>query len=318
MEHKRMARTSNNDEPIRSDGDLAVMICLVAHSSSAEAIVCGTETGALFRNVQAKAEGTRIIAATPNRDTYESLVQEGCEAVHLSLRVADKYRQARHAVSEALHAGKVAAGNLVVCAIGHDLCRGRGDLVLVTDVEEQTAQIALHEMIRLTNGIRPVVMEAALQVACRIGQVARRGKRVGALITIGDSEKVIEESRQMVLNPFLGHDDEDRMLTNPRIHDVIVELAKLDGAFILRGDGFIRTAAAYLATPDIAVDVPAGLGARHIAAAAVTARSSATAVVVSATDGFVRAFSGGKLALQMDPDVPFGPTSQPLATPPQS
>jgi hypothetical protein len=44
-------------------------------------------------------------------------------------------------------------------------------------------------MVKLTNGIRPSVMEAALRIACKIGEVARRGKRIGALLTIGDSAK---------------------------------------------------------------------------------------------------------------------------------
>lgn len=313
-----MGRKSGKGETVRSDVDLAHVIVQVARAVGADRVICGTETGALYRHVQEGAADLSVVAATPNGDTHDQLAREGFDTLRLSLRLANKYRQAQHSVSTALQAGKVAVGELVVCAVGHDLCRGGGDLVLVTNVEADAASVALSEMIKLTNGIRPSVMEAAVHVACKIGQVARRGKRVGALLTIGDSGKVIEGSRQLVLNPFLGHDDEDRMLTNPRIHDMIVELAKLDGAFILRGDGYIRTAAAYLATPDIAVDVPAGLGARHVAAAAVTARSSATAVVVSATDGFVRAFSGGKLVLQMDPDVPFGPTSQPSATLPQS
>jgi diadenylate cyclase len=48
------------------------------------------------------------------------------------------------------------------------------------------------------------------------------------------------------------------------------------------------------------------LGARHAAAAAATMRSKATAVVVSATDGNVRAFSGGRMVLQIDPDAAYG------------
>jgi DNA integrity scanning protein DisA with diadenylate cyclase activity len=36
-------------------------------------------------------------------------------------------------------------------------------------------------------------------------------------------------------------------------------------------------------------------------------RTDATAVVVSATDGNVRAFSHGTMVLQIDPDVPYGP-----------
>ena len=42
---------------------------------------------------------------------------------------------------------------------------------------------------------------------------------------------------------------------------------------------------------------------RHLAAAAVTKRTAATAIVVSATDGNVRAFSGGAMVLQLDPNV---------------
>ena len=313
-----MGRKSGKGEAVRSDVDLARVIVQVARAVGADRVICGTENGVLYRHVREGAADLSVVAATPNGDTHDQLAREGFDTLRLSLRLANKYRQAQHSVSTALQAGKVAVGDLVVCAVGHDLCRGGGDLVLVTDVEADVASVALSEMIKLTNGIRPSVMEAAVHVACKIGLVARRGKRVGALLMIGDSDKVIKDSRQLVLNPFLGHDEEDRMLTNPKIHDMLIELAKLDGAFILRGDGFIRTAAAYLATPDVAVDVPAGLGARHVAAATVTARSSATAVVVSATDGFVRAFSGGKLVLQMDPDVPFGPTSQPSATLPQS
>lgn len=65
------------------------------------------------------------------------------------------------------------------------------------------------------------------------------------------------------------------------------------------------TAGTFLASFDAKVEIPPGFGTRHLAAAAVTKRTSATAVVVSATDGNVRAFSGGKMVLQLDPDVPY-------------
>ena len=42
-------------------------------------------------------------------------------------------------------------------------------------------------------------------------------------------------------------------------------------------------------------------------AAAVTKRTAATAIVVSATDGNIRIFSGGKLVLQIDPNVAHRP-----------
>jgi DNA integrity scanning protein DisA with diadenylate cyclase activity len=94
---------------------------------------------------------------------------------------------------------------------------------------------------------------------------------------------------------------------NPDIHEVIVELAKLDGAFVVRGDVFIQTAAAFLSASKLDMELVVGLGARHLAAAASTVHTDATAIVVSATDGNVRVFSGGRMVLQMDPDIEHGP-----------
>lgn len=297
-------------QPFRSDEELAGIIVQVARSVSVDAVICGTETGSLVRHVQRIAGDLRLIAATPTAGTHDALAEDGFEVFRLSARVANKYRQARHAVSMALNTGKVSPGDFVVCAVGHNLCHGAGDFLLVTDVEKSTADIALSELVKLTDGIRPTVLEAALEVAGRMGRAARRGKRVGALIVLGDSEKVLEGSRQLILNPFQGHLEADRMLTNPSIHEMLVELAKLDGAFVVRGDGFIRTGGAFLAASGVHVEITAGLGARHLAAAAVTARTAATAVVVSATDGNVRAFANGEIALQMDPEVPLGPITK--------
>ena len=124
---------------------------------------------------------------------------------------------------------------------------------------------------------------------------------------LGDSDKVLRGSRQLIPNPLQGHDDAECRLTNTENHDAFVELSKLDGAFVSRGDGFVRTAGVFLSSPRARVKVPAGLGTRHIAAAAVTARTTATAVVVSATDGNVRVFSEGRMVLQIDPEMEYGP-----------
>jgi DNA integrity scanning protein DisA with diadenylate cyclase activity len=46
----------------------------------------------------------------------------------------------------------------------------------------------------------------------------------------------------------------------------------------------------FLVTNDVDLQLLAGLGTWHMAAAAITAYTAATVVVVSATDGYVRAF----------------------------
>lgn len=289
----------------RSDLDLARMISAVARAVHADAVICGTESGALCRYLHELGDDLRPVAATPSADTHDALAREGFDVVRLSARVAHRYTQARFAIAVALNAGKVSAGQLVVCAIGHDLCHGGGDLLLVTDVESSAGDLRLSELVKLTDGIRPDTLQTTLSVACKIGRVTRSGKSLGALLVLGDSSKVLERSRQLILNPFEGHEAASRTVMNPDIHEMLVELAKLDGAFVLRGDGFIRTAGTFLAAPTTAVSVPRGLGARHLTAAAVTAHTKATAVVVSATDGDVRVFSRGELVLQMDPDLPL-------------
>jgi diadenylate cyclase len=175
-------------------------------------------------------------------------------------------------------------------------------------VDPGIERLVITDLLKLTDGIRPQVLEVALTVACRIGRVVRRGgERIGAIFILGDSVNVMKGSRQLVPNPFYGHEDHLRRITNPDIHDALVEFSKLDGAFVIRGDGFIQSAGVFLVTADVEMQLPAGLGARHTVAAAVTALTSATAIVVSATDGNVRAFSKGRLVLQMDPNVPYGP-----------
>jgi DNA integrity scanning protein DisA with diadenylate cyclase activity len=139
--------------------------------------------------------------------------------------------------------------------------------------------------------------------------VRRGGTRVGAIFILGDSINVLKGSKQLVPNPFHGHQDSLRRITNPDIHDALIELSKLDGAFVVRGDGYIQSAAVFLATSGSETEQLSGLGARHIAAASITARTAATAIVVSATDGNVRAFAGGQLVLQLDPLVPYSPTT---------
>jgi DNA integrity scanning protein DisA with diadenylate cyclase activity len=283
------------------------MIVNVAYTAQADAIICTTETGVFAQLIHSLSKQVRIIAATTNRETYDILSQEGLETILLPLRTIDKYSQVRHVISVALRSAKVSTGDLVVCAIGRDVHQKEGTLVVLTDVESSIEHLEVSDLLKLTDGIRPSLLEAAVAVACKIGRAARRGTRLGAIFILGDSLKVLEGSKQLIPNPFQGHDDTSRRLTNPEIHNAVLELSKLDGAFVVRGDGFIQTAGTFLASIDVEIELPSGLGARHFAAAAVTKRTASTAVVVSATDGNVRAFSDGRMVLQIDPDVPYGP-----------
>ncbi len=75
----------------------------------------------------------------------------------------------------------------------------------------------------------------------------------------------------------------------------------MDGAFILREDGVILSGCRYITSDVKGLTLPKGLGARHVAAAAITRHTDAIAIAVSESTGTVRAFKDGKIVLRRDP-----------------
>ncbi len=103
----------------------------------------------------------------------------------------------------------------------------------------------------------------------------------------------------MTINPFQGLSESERNVLDPKIRDAIKNFSVLDGAFVIREDGVVLAAGRYLSAHDDNVKIPLGLGARHAAAAAITATTGCIALVVSQTSGAVRLFQGGNIVLEL-------------------
>ena len=143
------------------------------------------------------------------------------------------------------------------------------------------------------------IVEALIHVAMEIGAQGYEGHPTGTILVVGDSTAVMEKSRQLTLNPFAGMSEADRNCMDPAIRDAIKTFAMLDGAFIIREEGVVLSAGRYLQAVAKDVEVPMGLGARHTAAAAVTADTKAVAITVSQTTGTVRFFKEGEIVLEL-------------------
>mgnify|MGYP000929285134 FL=1 len=76
--------------------------------------------------------------------------------------------------------------------------------------------------------------------------------------------------------------------------ETIKELALIDGAFILRGDGVVESAGCLIQAKADEIDLPGGLGTRHAAAAAITHVTDSLALVVSSS-GQVTYFRKGRM-----------------------
>jgi mannitol/fructose-specific phosphotransferase system IIA component (Ntr-type) len=138
------------------------------------------------------------------------------------------------------------------------------------------------------------VFSRAIHLAHELAMEGREGKPVGSLLVIGDYERVAGYCQQMVINPFHCYPEEDRNILDPSLEETIKEYSRIDGAFIVRGDGVIISAGTYLRTDVPFHAVESGLGARHAAAATISKVTDALCVVISESTKKISLFRGGE------------------------
>ena len=114
------------------------------------------------------------------------------------------------------------------------------------------------------------------------------------------NRSVLEQSEQMILNPFKGYEERERNVLDSAMRETVKEFSTIDGAFIVRGNGVIETAGARLKA-GLSAGLPSGLGARHAAAAGITISTKSIAITVSQSDGTVRVWRAGKLLPDFEP-----------------
>jgi diadenylate cyclase len=146
------------------------------------------------------------------------------------------------------------------------------------------------------------VLESLIELAVEIAREGREGRRIGTLFTLGDERAVLARSRSLILDPLSGHPESSRHLTSLSLRGTVKELAQLDGGFVVSGEGVVLSACRYFDAMEAVVDVPLGLGSRHIAAANMSAATKAVGIVVSESS-VVRLFCHGRLVAEIIPEI---------------
>ncbi|ATW89696.1 DNA integrity scanning protein DisA with diadenylate cyclase activity [Halohasta litchfieldiae] len=235
-------------------------------------------------------------------DGIENVVVVGAENtveadtfVELPIQFADVTDRIRFGIEGAMDDGLVGEGDVLAC-IGS----------LFSDDADFTSRVRVDESMRsgiydlFTNSrADPTVISDVFEVALELGRKGQKGKPVGALFVVGDAGKVMNKSRPLSYNPF---EKSHVHVGDPIVNVMLKEFSRLDGAFVISDSGKIVSAYRYLEPSAEGVDIPKGLGARHMAGGAITRDTNATAIVLSESDGLVRAFKGGKLILELDPE----------------
>jgi Histidine kinase-, DNA gyrase B-, and HSP90-like ATPase/DisA bacterial checkpoint controller nucleotide-binding len=104
------------------------------------------------------------------------------------------------------------------------------------------------------------------------------------------------------LDPLALHPQSVRHIQDLNLRGTLKELAQLDGAFIVGDDGIVVAACRYLDTSAKTVEVPFGLGSRHLAAASISNETRTIAIVVS-DSAVVRVFRRGVIEAEILPEL---------------
>lgn len=206
--------------------------------------------------------------------------------------------QFKSAVLVCLARGALKQGDRVVFVGGAEGA-GALDSAFVFDVGTLPEMFSLEDAASFAGDVAPEVFERVLALATQLATEGREGRPVGTLFVVGDSERVLAQSRSLVLNPFQGHPEAARNVLDPAVEETLKEFAALDGAFVVRDDGVVLAAGTQLVPSAPLPQLPGGLGTRHAAAAGITASTGALAVCVSQSTGTVTVFKSGHLVTSL-------------------
>ena len=146
------------------------------------------------------------------------------------------------------------------------------------------------------------VLKQTVSLAVEIAREGREGRKIGTLFVVGDSGAVIKRSKPLILDPLQGHPEESKRIVNPDMRETVKELAQLDGAFVVSNSSVVLSAARYIDAASDNLDLPLGLGSRHMAGASISQQTSAVSVVVSESS-MVRMFDDGDLVSEIIPEI---------------
>jgi DNA integrity scanning protein DisA with diadenylate cyclase activity len=258
---------------------------------AADVVEQDADLGALIQDVDFRV----ILVSRRNGFQPPAGWAELCAVVRIPDIPLTRAGQIKVATLVAAVEGLLHPGDRIVWITGLD-DSGALDTLMVLDLGTEFEMFSASAAEPLPADVRPAVFERVLTLASELGLEGREGRPVGTLFILGDTERVLSQSRQLVINPFHGYPEVERNILDRRLEETVKEFSAIDGAFIVRGDGVILAAGRYLVPQGkLEEPLPQGLGTRHEAGAGITANTDALALCISQSTGTVSIFKGGRL-----------------------
>lgn len=215
------------------------------------------------------------------------------------------HEQMSVALLEAVATDKVKAGAQVIALYNGIGVEGGNpehvDSLSVIQLGEHLERLTAADLRTLDTHVPLETLRAVVELATEIGREGREGKPVGTMFVVGDTEKVLSMCRPLNFNPFRGYSRKERDVRDRRVREQIKDIAQLEGAIIIRRDAVAEAACMLVDAPADTVAISKGWGTRHWAAAAISKKTRAVAIVVSQSTGKVVIFQNGMVVLQIAP-----------------
>jgi diadenylate cyclase len=244
----------------------------------------------------------KLVYAVSEERLAQSLRRQGYVCVTVPPYDYSRVEKVKVALVSAMTANVLADGENVLCLTGRTGAR-MPDTLIRLQIGRGFEEKAAIDTIGLGAEFNPQVVEALVSLAMAIGHEGFEGYPIGTIFVLGDSTVVMEQSKQLTINPFGGISEAERNVLDPNIREALKNFAVLDGAFVIREDGVVLAAGRYLQVGSAAagkgVELPLGLGARHAAASAITVETRAISISVSQSSGTVRVFKNGEPVLEL-------------------
>jgi len=246
-----------------------------------------------------EVKSLKVVVTTPNEETFFKLKQESkIIPLLMAYRNDDRSSMIKQAVTTLFTNNIVKKGDTVVSILGIPKVTGGTDTISIFEVNEYPQILKFYEYISNIEKTKGKVISEVLNICMELAVEGREGIPVGTIFVVGDTDKVLKMSSQLILNPFEGHES---FIFDKQVKGTVKELSTIDGAFIVGEKGEVVCAGRYINCSGGNIELPLGLGARHHAAATISKYTGAIAITVSESGGIIRIFKNGEILSEIKP-----------------
>ncbi|MCD6265594.1 MAG: DNA integrity scanning protein DisA nucleotide-binding domain protein [Deltaproteobacteria bacterium] len=282
----------------------------IASKVKADAILVNIETSAdIIPFLKAEGKKFKVIVVTKNELSLEKVTDLKCNTIKLPDVYLTRDGYLKFSFLAGISKGILFKDDILVC-VGGQIEKGYMDTIMILKVGDESEIVSFAEESPFPKNIKPDIFESLLTLLMEMAYEGREGRPIGTTFVLGDHEKVLQYSHQLVFNPFQGHPEDILHITKPEVRETVKEFSSIDGAFIIRDDGVVLAAGRYLNAAHHGEPMPQGLGARHSSAAAITGVTDSVALVISESTGKVTIFRGGSIVTTIEKTT--SPTQKPV------